>query len=179
MRILHLYYSSTGNTRRVAETIDNTLDNLGHQVESLPVGKNTEDIAVLDYDRVFVGSGVYEWLPGKSMQDLFGKLRRKYVDAGEIKPGSPKRPDKKAVVYCTYGGVHTGINEAVPAVKYMAQLFDHLGFIILDEWYVVGEYVPEKMKPFSEKGRMGDIRGRPDEHDLNAVAERVKAILNV
>ncbi len=52
-------------------------------------------------------------------------------------------------------------------------------YIIMDEWYVIGEYVPEKMKPFSEKGRLGDIRGRPDAHDLNAVTERVKAILNV
>ncbi|MGM0681282.1 MAG: flavodoxin family protein [Thermodesulfobacteriota bacterium] len=181
MRILHLYHTSTGNTKKVAETIDKTLEDLGHEVESITVDKNTEadGIDVLAYDHVFVGSGVYEWLPGKSMQDMFGKLRRKYAKAGEIKPGSPKRPDKKAVVYCTYGGVHTGMNEAVPAVKYMAQLFDHLGFIILDEWYVPGEYVLEKMAPFSQKGRMGDIRGRPDEHDLRAVAENVKGILNV
>ena len=25
----------------------------------------------------------------------------------------------KTVIYCTYGGTHTGINEAIPAVKYM------------------------------------------------------------
>lgn len=180
MRILHLYYSSTGNTKKVADVIDKTLNDLGHAVESIKVGKDMDDdIDVLAYDRVFVGSGIYEWLPGKSMQDLFARLRRKYAESGEIKPGSPKRPEKKAVVYCTYGGVHTGINEAVPAVKYMAQLFDHLGFIILDEWYVPGEYVPEKMATFSEKGRMGDIRGRPDTHDLNVVAENVKGILNV
>ncbi len=179
MKILHLYYSSTGNTKKVAETIDKTLDDLGHQVESVAVGKETEDADLLDCDLVFAGSGVYEWLPGKSMQNLFGKLRRKYVETGDIKPGSPKTPGRKAVVYCTYGGVHTGVNEAVPAVKYMSQLFDHLGFIILDEWYVPGEYVPEKMRSMSEKGRLGDIRGRPDEHDLAEVAEKVKGILNV
>ena len=75
-------------------------------------------------------------------------MRKKYVKEGKLKPASPRLPDKKAVVYCTYGGAHTGVNEAIPAVKYMAQLFDHLGFMILDEWYFVGEYVPEKFKDF-------------------------------
>lgn len=179
MQILHLYYSSTGNTQKVAETIDKTLEDLGHQVESVSVKKQSGDLELLDYDMVFAGSGVYEWLPGKSMQEMFGRLRKKYVDTGDIQPASPRRPDKKAVVYCTYGGVHTGVNEAVPAVKYMAQLFDHLGFQILAEWYVPGAYVPEKMKAFSESGRLGDIRGRPDEHDLRAVAESVKGIVRV
>ncbi|MBA2882414.1 flavorubredoxin [Desulfosalsimonas propionicica] len=180
MKILHLYYTSTGNTRKVAETIDNTLQDAGHQVDSVKVDKNTQaDINVLDYDMVFAGSGVYEWLPGKSMQELFGRLRRQHAENGDIKPASPKRPGKSAVIYCTYGGVHTGINEAIPAVKYMGQLFDHLGFTILAEWYVPGQYVPEKMQKFSEAGRMGDIRGRPDASDLNEVAEKTKGILQV
>src|SRR6056297_443936 len=179
MHILNLYCTSTGNTRKVAETIDKTLEKAGHRVESVAVSKDIEDVDLLDYDMVFAGSGVYEWLPGKALQTLCGILRRKYVDLGEIKPASPKRPDKKAVIYCTYGGVHTGINEALPAVKWMGQLFDHLGYLILDEWYVPGEYVPEKMQAMSEKGRMGDIRGRPNEQDLNAVAQKVKGILKV
>ncbi|MDZ7831966.1 MAG: flavodoxin domain-containing protein [Desulfobacterales bacterium] len=177
MQILNLYCTTTGNTRQVAETIDKTLEAAGHRVTSVSVGKDTEDLELLDYDMVFVGSGVYEWLPGKALQTLFGKLRRKYADMGAIKPASPKRPDKKAVIYCTYGGVHTGINEALPAVKWMAQLFDHLGYIILDEWYVPGEYALEKMKAMSESGRLGDIRGRPNEQDLKSVAEKVKGIL--
>lgn len=180
MKILHLYYTSTGNTRKVAETIDQALNNAGHQVDSVKVGKNTsDDINLLDYDMVFAGSGVYEWLPGKSMQDLFGRLRRKHVENGDIKPASPKRAGKNAVIYCTYGGVHTGINEAIPAVKFMGQLFDHLGFTILGEWYVPGEYVPEKMQKFSEAGRLGDIRGRPDANDLNEVTQKVNGILRV
>ena len=61
----------------------------------------------------------------------------------------------------------------------MAQLFDHLGFEILDEWYIVGEYVPEKFKDFNLIGRLGDIRGRPNTGDLKAIAERVKGILKV
>ena len=71
------------------------------------------------------------------------------------------------------------MNEAIPAVKYMGQLFDHLGFLVLDEWYVVGEYHPEKLKDFSANGRMGDITGRPNEADLRDIAEKVKGILLV
>ncbi|MEF8823887.1 MAG: hypothetical protein V5A14_04060 [Desulfohalobiaceae bacterium] len=178
MKTLNLYYSSTGNTGKVAGRIDQTLKELGYSHDSLQANSEIE-VDVLEYDLVFVGSGVYAWLPGKPLLDLLIRLRKGYVQSGAIKPASPKLPGKKAVVYCTYGGAHTGINEAVPAVKYMAQLFDHLGFTILDEIYVVGEYVPENMLEMSQAGRLGDIRGRPDERDLNEVEQRVRGLLRV
>ena len=178
MKVLNLYFSSTGNTEKVAQKIAETVRSEGHQVELLKI---TEDIKVeiFDYDFIFAGSGVYEWLPGQTFIKVFSELRREYVKAGKIKPASPRMSGKKAVVYCTYGGAHTGINEAIPAVKYMAQLFDHLGFEILDEWYIVGEYAPEKFKDFNIIGRLRDIRGRPTADDLKAIAERVKGILKV
>ena len=178
MKTLNLYYSSSGNTGKVAGRIDETLQELGHSHESIQAGSETE-VDILEYDMVFLGSGVYAWLPGKPLQDLLTRLRKGYVQNGAIKPASPKLPGKKGVVYCTYGGAHTGINEAVPAAKYMAQLFDHLGFTILDEIYVVGEYIPENMREMSRQGRLGDIRGRPDERDLNEVAERVRGLMRV
>ncbi len=177
MRILDLYLTTTGNTQKVAERIDRTLRDLGHEVDSVKVGKETE-VDVLAYDRVFVGSGVYAWLPGKPMQTLLESLRDGYAQKGLIRPGSP-RIDKQAVIYCTYGGVHTGVNEAIPAVKFMGQLFDHLGFEILDEWYFVGEYVPEKIREMSLTGRLGDITGRPNEGDLHEVEQKVRGIMRV
>lgn len=176
MRVLNLYFSSTGNTTKVAERIDQTIKSAGHELDSIKVTKDTE-VDIFKYDLVFAGSGVYEWLPGKPLRDLFAKLRKKYVQDGLIKPSSPRIVEKKAVVYCTYGGAHTGINEAVPATKYMAQIFDHLGFPIIEEWFVVGEYNPENLKAMSYEGRLGDIRGRPDEHDLKEIEEKTKAIL--
>ena len=176
MKILNLYFSATGNTTKIATRIDETAKSEGHHVTSM---KMTEDLEVdiLDYDLVFAGSGVYEWLPGKPVQKLFAKLRKQYFEKGYIRPSAPKNPQKKVVVYCSYGGVHTGVNEAIPAVKYMGQLFDHLGFLLLGEWYIVGEYHPEKLKEMSTNGRMGDITGRPNEADLKDVAEKVKGIL--
>ncbi|MBW1646195.1 MAG: hypothetical protein JRJ56_07725 [Deltaproteobacteria bacterium] len=112
------------------------------------------------------------------MQKLLEELRAAYAQQGLIKPAAP-RIDKGAIVYCTYGGVHTGINEAVPAVKYMGQLFDHLGFEILAEWYFVGEYHPEKYRQMSFGGRLGDIAGRPHEADLLEVEQKVRGIMRV
>lgn len=178
MKVLNLYFSSTGNTEKVAQKIAETARSEGHQVELLRITENI-NVEFFDYDFIFAGSGVYEWLPGQPVLKVFSELRKKYVKEEKLKPASPRLPGKKAVVYCTYGGGHTGINEAIPAVKYMAQLFDHLGFEILDEWYFVGEYVPEKWKDFNLSGRLGDIRGRPNANDLKTVAERVKGILKV
>ncbi len=181
MKILNIYYSATGNTEKIANIITETAKKEGHDVETIKITKeaNDLDVELLDYELVFAGSGVYQWLPGKPIQELFTKLLWKYFEKGEIKPAAPRRPNKKAVIYCTYGGVHTGINEAVPAVKYMGQLFDHLGFTIIAEWYFVGEYKTEKLARFSLNGRMGNIEGRPNENDLRDVAERVKGILKV
>jgi hypothetical protein len=175
MKVLNLYFSSTGNTKKVADQITGAAVFCGHQVDTIrATGK--ADFDLLQYDLIFVGSGVYEWLPGKPLRTLFGKLRQRYVALGEIKPGSPPRPGKSAVVYCTYGGGHTGVNEAVPTAKYLGQLLEHLGFQVLAEWYLVGQY-HGRLKQFNATGRLGNISGRPNEEDLRQVAEMVKGML--
>lgn len=177
MKVLNLYFSATGNTEKVAKRIEDAAKNAGHEVDTVKVVKDLE-LDVLAYDFVFVGSGVYTWMPGKPLMDFLSGLREKYGRAGEIKPASPRRPGKKAVVYCTFGGGHTGVNEALPAVKYMGQLFDHLGYEILSEWYLVGEF-HGSLQYLSTAGRLGDILGRPDESDLQEVYEKVVGILKV
>ncbi len=81
---------------------------------------------------------------------------------------------KSALIFCTYSGPHTGIREALPAGKYMGQFFEHLGFIVVDEWYVVGEFHGSEEN--NRMGRMGDIRGLPDEDDLERIRGRAKAL---
>ncbi|OKY77739.1 MAG: Flavodoxin [Candidatus Methanohalarchaeum thermophilum] len=179
MKVLNLYYSLSGNTKKVAERISSTVEELGHEVNTVKITVNTDasDVDLLDYDFVFNGSGVYQWLPGEPMMDLFDELRERYNEIGDIKPGSPKRKGKMAVVYCTYGGVHTGKHEATPAVKYMEQMYDHLGFYILDEWYIIGEY-PNSYETASTEGRLGDIRGKPGEKDLKEIEEKTKGLFS-
>jgi hypothetical protein len=179
MKVLNLYFSSTGNTEKVAMRINETVQALGRQVDTVKVTGKDIEIDILNYNFVFIGSGVYAQLPGTPLMELFKKLMQKYNKAGEVKPASPRRPSASAVVYCTYGGVHTGINEAIPAVKYMGQLFDHLGYTIMAEWYIVGEYKSKSLRGYSVGGRLGDIRGRPNEGDLQDVAAKVQGILQV
>jgi len=177
MNVLNLYFSSTGNTEKVAFKIQNTVRELGHTVQTVKVTNGDMDVDVLEFDFVFIGSGVYGQLPGKPMIELHRRLLQKYNKEGEVKPASPRRPSANVVVYCTYGGVHTGINEAIPAVKFMGQLYDHLGYTIVAEWYIVGEYKTDGSRDRSINGRLGDIRGRPNTEDLKEVAEKVKGIL--
>jgi len=177
MKVLNLYYSATGNTDKVARQIERSITKVGHRVDTVAVAKDIE-LDILAYDFVFAGSGVYSWLPGKPLMELFDTLRAKYARLGEIKAASPRRPGKKAVIYCTFGGGHTGANEALPAVKYMGQLFEHLGYEIIGEWYIVGEF-HGKLQHLSTTGRLGDIRGRPNEADLQDISERVVGILRV
>jgi flavodoxin len=179
MNVLNLYFSSTGNTEKVALRIEKTVQELGHNVETSKITRNDIQVDILRYDLVFAGSGVYGQLPGKPLMELFRRLLQKYVKNGEIKPAAPRRPMAKSVVYCTYGGAHTGVNEAIPAVKYMGQLFDHLGYTIMGEWYVVGEYKTEQLITRSTTGRLGDIRSRPNQGDLQDIAEKVKGVLQV
>jgi hypothetical protein len=152
---------------------------MGHTVETMKITDENIDVDILKYDFVFTGSGVYSQLPGIPLMDLHRRLLQKYSAAGEVKPASPKRSSAQVVVYCTYGGVHTGINEAIPAVKYIGQLYDHLGYTIVGEWYVVGAYRTEALLNRSIDGRLGDIRGRSNEANLQDVAEKVKEILKV
>jgi multimeric flavodoxin WrbA len=178
MKILNLYYSMTGNTEKVAAAIDEALRGSGHDLDSVRVTGKEAEIDLLQYDWVFVGSGVYAQLPGKPLMELYRERMQAYNKSGHVRPGSPRRASARAVVYCTYGGVHTGINEAIPAVKYLGQLWDHLGYTVVGEWYFVGEYKGELSK-YSTGGRLGDIRGRPSAEDLREAAERVRGILQI
>ncbi len=179
MKILNLYFSSTGNTAKVADRITTTVEHLGHQIDTVKITGDAE-IDLLSYDFIFVGSGVYQWMPGKVMQEFILARLTQYVSAGEIKPASPRRLGKKCVVYCTFGGAHTGVNEALPAGKYLGQLFDHLGFEIVAEWYFVGQYPSEgRLKDMSILGRLGNIMGRPSDADLEDIAEKVTGVLRI
>ncbi len=179
MHILNLYYSATGNTKKVAERIAATSVAEGHTVETVQLKKSTDvQFDVRAYDLIFSGSGVYEWLPGKPVMSAFSAMTKNYREKGLIQQPAQRRRNNRAVTYCTYGGTHTGANEAVPAVKYMGQFFDHLGFEIIGEWYFVGEF-HGAFRDFSLRGKLGDISGRPDETDLRHISEMVKGVLKL
>jgi flavodoxin len=176
MRSLVLYSSVTGNTEKVARQIAGTLRREGHDVLLVRVDDET-NVNLLAYDLVFLGSAVHQWLPTGKMVNYVKRMLKQYFASGIIVPCSPIRPGKYAVCFCTYSGPHTGISEAVPATKWMRAFLEHVGFTVLAEWHTIGEFKGNEEN--SMHGRLGDIRGRPNEHDLAEIQNRIIGILNV
>lgn len=175
LKALIVYWSATGNTEKVAGAIKNGLVSAGIEPVVKKV-KEAGDEEFLEYDIVFIGSPSYQFLPPEPVQKFMNEQMNKHRDRGDVKLGSPRIPGKTAVIFCTFSGPHTGIGEAIPAGEYLAQFFDHLGFNIAAKWYNVGEF--HKHEDFSTKGRLGDIRGRPNEQDLAEVEKNVAKLID-
>jgi flavodoxin I len=131
--------------------------------------ENAHHINFFDYDLICIGSPSYLWHPLDSIKNFLTKKHENYRSKGLIKLGSPKVSGKHALAFCTYSGPHTGIAEAIPVCKIIGQFFDHLGFNIVGEWCILGEL--HASEEISTKGRMGDIRGRPNLKDLEKVRD--------
>ena len=56
----------------------------------------------------------------------------------------------------------------------MGQFFEHVGFTIIAEWYVLGEFHGNLEN--STLGRMGDIRGKPNQADLTKITEDARKL---
>lgn len=178
MKILNIYASVNGQTGKVAEEIEKTCKLSGQDVLTINVAKNSDKPDLLSVDLIFIGSGVYTWLPAKAMLKWIEKQLDHCRASGLILPGSPRISGKFACVYATFAGPHTGEAEALPAIKYMGQLFDHLGIAICDEWALPSAFVPQNMQEFNTNGRLGNIEGRPNKNDLESVSEKVKGLIS-
>jgi flavodoxin len=174
MRAAVVYWSKTGNTEKVALAIRESLETAGVQVRFKKT-EEAEDIDFYDYDLFCIGFPSYQWSPPKSVDDFLKTKFREYRKQGSVKTGAPQVPGKSALIFCTYSGPHTGINEVLPAGKYAGQFFEHLGFAVLDEWYIPGEFHGSEER--STLGRLGNIKGRPNEEDLKKVRQDVIRLL--
>jgi flavodoxin len=173
-KTLIIYWSATGNTERVANTIMDALVREGITPNFKKVAEAaTEEL--YDYNLIFLGAPSYSFQPPEPVQRFIKDKMKLHSERGDIKICAPTIPGKYAVVFCTYSGPHTGIKEATPAGDYMGQFFEHLGFEVAAKWYVVGEF--HRSEEFSTKGRLGDIRGRPNQQDLQEVAENVTKLI--
>jgi len=173
MKALVLYDSQTGNTEKVAKRIHEAMVSAGHESDCVKVKKNT----VLDlyaYDLLFVGSPVIAWGPTNSMKNFVLEKFRAYTKT-HIDHSAPLRPGKFAVSFCTYAGSHIGELEAVPLTKWFSAFTGHLGYQNMGEWHIVGEF--HNQEEINTRGRLGDIRGRPNANDLLEVENRVKGLL--
>ena len=170
---LIVYFSSTGNTEKVAHSIMEGLKSAGLKVD-LKKPSEAEKLDFYDYDLVCVGSPSIEWQPAKPISDFLKAKLSLYRNQGKIKPCAPKVKGKNALVFVTYSGPHTGVDEATPAGKTIRQYFEHFGFNVVAEWYVVGEF--HGREDMSTLGRLGDIRGKPTKEDLAKIRKKTEQL---
>jgi multimeric flavodoxin WrbA len=163
-----IYWTKTGNTEKVALAVKEGLKEGGAEVSLVKV-EDAEQVDFYAFDLVCIGFPSYQWSPPKPMDKFLKSKLSAYRKEHRVKLGAPHVPGKNALIFCTYSGPHTGIREAVPAGLYAGQFFEHLGFNVLDEWYVVGEFHGNEAA--STRGRLGDIRGLPSEEDLDKVKQ--------
>jgi hypothetical protein len=174
MNALVLYDSLGGNTEKVAKRIHDTLIQGGVETELVKI-KEDMDLDLYAYDLLFLGSPVIAWGPTNPMRDFVMKKLRSYHKE-RIRPSAPLRPGKFAVSFCTYSGTHIGEDEAIPLTKWFSAFTGHLGCRIMGEWNIVGEF--HNLEEPNLHGRLGDIRGRPNEQDLLDVQNRVRGLLS-
>jgi flavodoxin len=170
---LIIYWSKTGNTEKVAKAVKQGLEEMNIQV-TLKKPEEAESINYFDYDLVCVGAPSYAWRPPEPMTDFLKKKFAENRQQGKIKPSAPKVPGKNVLVFVTYSGPHTGLDEATPAGKDMAQYFEHIGFRVIGEWYILSEFHGSLEN--STQGRMGDIRGKPTAEELQKITQDTKRL---
>jgi flavorubredoxin len=166
MKVALVYWSNTGNTQKVANAIRQGL--IKEEVDlSFWKIDEAEQHSFLDYDLYSIGFPSYSWHPPKPVTKYLKEHHRKNVKAGLVKLSSPRVHGTHALVFCTYSGPHTGLDEAIPAVKYAEQFFEHIGISVVAEWCVLSEFIGNERA--STQGRMGDIRGKPTEEKLEKI----------
>jgi flavodoxin len=168
-----LFWTKNGNTEKVAKKIHETLKKAGMEVSISQINEN-DKIEYLDYNLIFLGAPVYNNLSPQPVLSFLRKNKRR--EGVEILASAPEIPGVAAIPFCTYGGGHTGYNEAEPMLKHIGQYFEHEGIRVVDYIALIG-FFPEADISYNTKGRFGDIRGRPNEQDLNEVESRVQGIL--
>ncbi|MCX6013210.1 MAG: nitric oxide synthase [Chloroflexi bacterium] len=175
LKALIIYWSATGNTKKVACAIQSALvqKNINTVLNTISEASGGD---LFDYDLVFLGSPSYQFLPPEPVQRYVKEKMKIHSERGDIKPCAPKLKGKFAAIFCTYSGPHTGINEATPAGDYLGQFFEHIGFDVKAKWYIVGEF--HKREDLSTLGKLGDIRGRPNQQDLIEVERNVSLLVD-
>ncbi len=170
---LIVYWSKTGNTEKVANAIKRGFEDAAVEV-TFKKPEEAENLDFFNYDLVCIGCPSYSWHPPEPMTAYLKKKFNQYRQSGRIKPCAPKVAGKNALIFVTYSGPHTGIAEATPVGKDIGQYFEHMGFTVVDELYVLSEF--HGSIEHSTLGRLGNVRGKPTATQLETISEDAKRI---
>ena len=163
MKILVCYFSGTGNTEKVAKSIQEGLE--GQEVDFLKI-KDVDPAKIGEYELVVLGSGIYGGSVSKNITTMIKKIT-------EFPP--------KVAFFNTHSSPmsYTG-----KAYKRIIKKFETGGAKVVGNFECIGENigvpkeVQEKMMsnlPPEEqekaKKRMEEIKGRPNTEDLEKAKE--------
>ncbi|QTA89118.1 flavodoxin family protein [Desulfonema magnum] len=174
MNALVLFDSMGGNTEKVAGAIHEAIEKEQILCHMIKLDKET-DLDFYDYDLIFIGSPVIDWLPTKTMMEFVKTKLKEYNGKGMIRPSAPIIPGKFAICFGTFAGPHIGKREALPMTMWLRSFLEHIGFMVLDTWHIVGQF--KDRDDLNINGRLGNIQNRPNENDLENVKNRVEGIL--
>jgi flavodoxin len=170
LKILVTYFSKTGNTEKVAQSIKNGLE--GQEVDLKPV-KNVEPSSLKEYDIIFLGSGIYASRVDKSLPDL--------VKAAHALP-------QNFVFFCT----HASADSYQDGFKFVKRTLEKFNSKILGEFDCMGDNIgiPEatiksmldklpldKRKEAEEHQKR--LKGRPNEEDLENANMFAQSIIKI
>ncbi|MHA1405179.1 MAG: flavodoxin family protein [Candidatus Helarchaeota archaeon] len=170
MKIVMAYHTQTGNTKKIAETMKDALEEEDVTISSI---SEVDPSSLKSYDLAFLGTGIYGGLPGKTLKKL---LR----DASEIPP--------KIVLFYTHATADPKIYKKF--LKRIRKRINEAGSMILDEFECLGDdprltldeklervkdLPPDKQKAAEEA--VENLIGHPNTEDLENARYFVKSII--
>jgi flavodoxin len=168
LKVLVTYFSNTGNTEKVAQSIKNGLE--GQNVDLRPV-KEVEPSSLKEFDIIFLGSGIYASRVNKSLSDLIN---------------TTQELPQNFVFFCT----HASADSYQDGFKLVKRALKKSGSNILGEFDCCGDNLgipeatrnsmleklpPEKRKE-AEKYQQW-LKGRPNDEDLMKAKEFAQSVI--
>lgn len=173
MKVLIVYYSGTGNTKKVAEAMKEGIS--GHDIDLFSV-KDVDPASLNSYDLAFLGSGLYGFNVSRKLTGLIKK--------------APEYPKNVAYFY-THEAPAPG---AYPdCFKSISKILGKMDCQMLGTFDCTGENLVEKAEeqrqamrsrlPLEERKKAEDdfnnlVKGHPDEKDLENAKNFAKSIIN-
>ncbi len=168
MKILVTYFSNTGNTEKVAQSIKNGLE--GQHVDLKPI-KEVEPSSLKEYDIIFLGSGIYASRVNKALPDLINA-------AQELPPNF------------AFFSTHASADSYQDGFKLVKRKLEKVKSKIISEFDCMGENIgipeatiksmleklpPEKRKEAEEFQKK--LKGRPNDEDLEKATKFAQSII--
>jgi flavodoxin len=173
MKILVAYYSTTGNTEKVAEAIKGGMPE--HEVDLLNV-KGADPNSIGTYDLAFVGSGLFAFNVNRKLTNFIKKL--------------PSFPSKFAYFYTheapqqgAYPDCFKSVNKIIEKINCeILGTFDCCGENLADGAKELRETMRSRMTPEekkkSEENWLNLVKGHPDAQDLENAKSFAASIID-